>query len=50
MSRNKVHYLKKLEIISKINDHDLTVRSASLGNSQVLPRDYLNQAEIETVM
>lgn len=29
MSRNKVHYLKKLEIISKINDHDLTVRSAS---------------------
>ncbi len=26
------------------------VKSASLGNSQVLPRDYLNQAEIETVI
>ena len=29
MSRNKVHYLKKLEIISKINNHDLTVKSAN---------------------
>ena len=27
-----------------------TVKAASLGNSQVLPRDYFNQAEIETVI
>lgn len=26
------------------------VKEASLGNSQVLPRDYFNQAEIETVI
>ncbi|QEA33190.1 helix-turn-helix domain-containing protein [Leuconostoc carnosum] len=29
MSKNKVHYLKKLEIISKINTQGLTVRSVS---------------------
>ena len=27
-----------------------TVKAASLGNSQVLPRDYFNQAKIETVI
>ncbi|MCK2082325.1 nucleotidyltransferase, partial [Lacticaseibacillus casei] len=28
----------------------IKVKAASLGNSQVLPRDYFNQAEIETVI